>query len=68
MTAKKCQECHITYDFENHQSASCSTCKKNYLCPSCYYTHKCIKGKSRNITVITNPKWIVNLVNSLDDE
>lgn len=61
-----CQSCQKEYDFENNQSGSCSTCEKKYICPDCYWTHDCIEGKGRRLRIITNPKWICNLINNMN--
>jgi len=60
----KCDSCNNEYDFDNLMSGSCKTCGKKYICEDCLYTHPCIDGKGRQLRIISNPKWIVNLIKS----
>ena len=58
----ECEECKQPHDFEKKASGSCSTCGKQYLCLACCGIHECVAGKIRHLRIISNPKWIVNLV------
>lgn len=57
-----CDSCKLEYDFDNLMSGSCATCDKKHICADCIYIHDCIEGKARQLRIITNPKWITNLV------
>ncbi len=61
-----CQECLKDHDFTIEAFGSCITCKKNYMCPNCCHTHKCIPGKISQLILITNPQWICNLMKTLE--
>lgn len=64
----ECQECKMPCDFGREMSGSCSTCGKKWLCYSCCYSHECIKGKPRHLSIIANPQWITNLVKTMQEE
>ena len=61
----QCTECKKPYDFETQVSGSCSTCNKKNMCETCCYSHECIEGKRKQLIIITNPKWICNLVKNM---
>lgn len=61
-----CSECKKAHDFNREAWGWCRTCNKQEMCEQCCYTHECIKGKSRQFAIITNPAWIANL--RLNDE
>lgn len=64
-TPKTCEGCGKLHDFENECSGSCGTCKKQYMCYACCWTHQCIEGKISRLSIITNPNWIANLRETL---
>lgn len=57
----ECEVCHKAHDFSKWCSGSCSTCGKQWMCEPCCYSHECIPGKGRQLRIITNPAWIMNL-------
>ena len=63
----QCKNCFKAHDFIRECFGCCATCKKDYMCEGCCYSHECVPGKSRNLRIITNPAWICNLVKTLSE-
>jgi hypothetical protein len=61
-----CQVCKIPLDFSKHCSGVCKTCNRKYMCEDCCYTHPCVPGKRRQLIILTNPSWVMNLMKTLE--
>jgi hypothetical protein len=65
----KCAECTKETDANEYSTSFCGTCKNDYcssLSTDCFYIHHNKTGCKGLCRTITNPKWIVNLVKTLD--
>jgi hypothetical protein len=58
----ECEICKRPHNFRKQVSGSCSTCNKRDMCEDCCLSHKCIEGKVRQLGIISNPAWIMNLI------
>lgn len=65
----QCAECGEETDPNEDPSTYCPTCKKDF-CESmsrcCFAAHHRKSGCKGTAITITNPKWIMNLVKSMD--
>lgn len=70
-TKYNCAECGTEVDWSEQQSTSCSKCKENFcssLNCSCFADRHRKTGCKGTACTITNPKWIVNLLQSQKKE
>ncbi len=62
----ECEVCKLPHDFAKYCYGSCRTCGKQWMCENCCFTHDCIPGKGRQLAIISNPAWIMNLMKILE--
>lgn len=63
----QCQNCHKAHDFQKECFGHCNACNKGYMCEQCCSSHECIPEKRKDVVIITNPSWKMNLVKRSND-